>query len=451
MKAKLDMTQGVGWRHVLIFSLPIMLGNLLQQLYNTVDGIVVGKYVSEAALGAVGNCASLTFLFIAIANGLSIGCSIVVSQFFGAKKDEDVRRAASTSLLILTAAGIAGVIFGIFFSKWLLGTLLGIKDAEVLNEAVTYFTIYSTGLLFQFLYNVVAALLRALGDSKATLYFLFVSTVINLGLDLLFVIVFSWGVAGVAIATVIAQFCGTAFSLFYMHRRYPVFRFKPKELRYYPDMGKRCLQMGIPSMLQQSVVAFGSMLMQRLVNHFGQALMAAFTVGNRVENYIFIPIMALNAGMSTFAGQNAGAGRYDRIRDCWKRIELVSFVFSGVIALGIYVFAPEISELFGVKDLGLSMSIEMIRFMSFFTLLFSLYLPTAGLLQGSGDAFYAMLCSMSTLGIRVISAYTMVYIFNVDYRAVWYAVPIGWVCCVIIAWARYFSGAWEKKSLVKKS
>lgn len=450
MKGKLDMTQGVGWRHVLTFSMPIMLGNLLQQLYNTVDGIVVGKYVSEAALGAVGNCASLTFLFIAIAMGLSNGSGIVVSQFFGAKRENDVRRAASTAMVLLSAVGFVCVIFGILCSRWLLGTVMGIEDAEVLREAVTYFKIYSAGLIFQFLYNVAAALLRALGDSKATLYFLFVSTVVNLGLDLLFVIVFGWGVAGVAIATVIAQCISTVFSLVYMYLKYPVFRFKLRELEYYPDMGKKCLQMGIPTMLQQSVVAIGSVFMQRLVNTFGKALMAAFTVGNRVENYIFIPIMALNAGMATFAGQNMGAGRPDRIKECWRRVMVMSLVFSAAIAVLIYSFASPISTLFGVTGKGLSMSIEMIRFMSFFVLLFSLYLPTAGLLQGSGDALFSMLCSMSTLGVRVISAYAMVYLFGVDYHAVWYAVPIGWICCVVLAWWRYFSGAWEKKSLVKK-
>lgn len=451
MKGKLDMTQGIGWRHVLMFSLPIMLGNLLQQLYNTVDGIVVGKYVSEAALGAVGNCASLTFLFIAIAMGLSNGSGIVVAQFFGAKQENDVRRAASTAILLLGGVGIAGVAFGLAGSRWLLGTVLGITDKEVLAEAVTYFRIYSAGLLFQFLYNVVAALLRALGDSKATLYFLIISTVINLGLDLLFVLSFGWGVAGVAAATVIAQCISTAFSLLYMNRRYPVFRFKLKELKYHGDMGKKCLQMGIPSMLQQSVVAVGSMFMQRLVNTFGKALMAAFTVGNRVENYIFIPIMALNAGMSTFAGQNMGAGKPQRVKECWKRVMVMSLAFSAFIAVLIYSFASPISTLFGVTGKSLTMSVEMIRFMSFFVLLFSLYLPTGGLLQGAGDAFFAMLCSMSTLGIRVISAYTMVYAFGVDYRAVWYAVPIGWVCCVVLSWARYFSGAWEKKSLVRKA
>ena len=451
MKGKLDMTQGIGWRHVLIFSLPIMLGNLLQQLYNTVDGIVVGKYVSEVALGAVGNCASLTFLFIAISMGLSNGSGIVVAQFFGAKREAEVRRAASTAIVLLCTVGLFCVIFGIFCSKWLLGGIMGIDDAEVLREAVTYFQIYSAGLIFQFLYNVAAALLRALGDSKATLYFLLVSTIVNLGLDLLFVIVFSWGVAGVAIATVIAQAASTAFSLIYMNRRYPVFRFKLKELKYDGEMGIKCLRMGIPTMLQQSVVAIGGVFMQRLVNTFGKALMAAFTVGNRVENYIFIPIMALNVGMSTFSGQNMGAGRPHRIRECWKRVELMSLVFSACIAVLIFSFASPISRLFGVSGESLKMSMEMIRFMSFFVLLFSLYLPTAGLLQGAGDAFFSMLCSMSTLGIRVIAAYTMVYAFGVDYRAVWYAVPIGWVCCVALAWSRYFSGAWEKKSLVKKA
>jgi len=449
VQAKLDMTQGVGWRHVLSFSVPIMLGNLLQQLYNTVDGIVVGQCVSEEALAAVGNCASLTFLFIAVAVGLSNGCGVVVAQYFGAKREEDVRKAAATALVLLGAVGLFGLVFGMTASRWLLGSVMGIKDEAVLDAAVLYFVIYSGGLVFQFLYNAIAAILRALGDSRATLYFLFVATIINLLLDVLFVVVFHWGVAGAAIATIMAQLCGTGFSIIYMRRKYSIFRFRLSELRIDMEMGRSCLRMGVPSMLQQSVVAIGGMFMQRLVNHFGKALMAAFTVGNRVENYIFIPIMALNAGMSTFAGQNMGAGKPERVRECWKRVELMSLCFSALIAVLIYAFASQISVLFGVKGRSLGMSIEMIRFMSFFVLLFSLYLPTVGLLQGSGDAFFSMFCSMSTLGIRVISAYAMVYLFNVGYQAVWYAVPMGWVCCVALAWGRYFSGAWEKKSLIK--
>lgn len=449
MSGKLDMTQGVGWKHVVRFSLPMMLGNLLQQLYNTVDGIIVGQFVSEEALGAVGNCASLTFVFIAIAVGLSAGSATVVAQYFGAGKHGDMRRAASSAIILLGSVGLASAIFGSLASPWLMGTVLGIKSQSVLQDAVAYFSIYSCGLIFQFLYNAVASVLRAVGDSKATLYFLLVATILNLGLDLLFIVRFGWGVAGAALATIIAQFSSTLFSFVYMFRKYPLFCFKPKELQFHADMAKVCLRLGIPAMLQQSVVALGGLFMQRLVNYFGESLMAAFTVGNRVENYMFIPIMALNAGMMTFSGQNTGAGRPDRIRSCWTRIVLISLCLTLGIASLVYIFASDISTLFGVKGVSLNMSIEMIRFLSFFFCLFSVYLPTAGLLQGAGDAFFTMLTSLSTLGVRVVAAYTMVFAFGVDYQAVWYAVPMGWVCCVVLAWGRYFSGAWEKKSLIK--
>lgn len=449
MSGKLDMTQGVGWKHVVRFSLPMMLGNLLQQLYNTVDGIIVGQFVSEEALGAVGNCASLTFVFIAIAVGLSAGSATVVAQYFGAGKHGDMRRAASSAIILLGSVGLASAIFGSLASPWLMGTVLGIKSQSVLQDAVAYFSIYSCGLIFQFLYNAVASVLRAVGDSKATLYFLLVATILNLGLDLLFIVRFGWGVAGAALATIIAQFSSTLFSFVYMFRKYPLFCFKPKELQFHADMAKVCLRLGIPAMLQQSVVALGGLFMQRLVNYFGESLMAAFTVGNRVENYMFIPIMALNAGMMTFSGQNTGAGRPDRIRSCWTRIVLISLCLTLGIASLVYIFASDISALFGVKGVSLNMSIEMIRFLSFFFCLFSVYLPTAGLLQGAGDAFFTMLTSLSTLGVRVVAAYTMVFAFGVDYQAVWYAVPMGWVCCVVLAWGRYFSGAWEKKSLIK--
>lgn len=449
MSGKLDMTQGVGWKHVVRFSLPMMLGNLLQQLYNTVDGIIVGQFVSEEALGAVGNCASLTFVFIAIAVGLSAGSATVVAQYFGAGKHGDMRRAASSAIILLGSVGLASAIFGSLASPWLMGTVLGIKSQSVLQDAVAYFSIYSCGLIFQFLYNAVASVLRAVGDSKATLYFLLVATILNLGLDLLFIVRFGWGVAGAALATIIAQFSSTLFSFVYMFRKYPLFCFKLKELQFHADMAKVCLRLGIPAMLQQSVVALGGLFMQRLVNYFGESLMAAFTVGNRVENYMFIPIMALNAGMMTFSGQNTGAGRPDRIRSCWTRIVLISLCLTLGIASLVYIFASDISALFGVKGVSLNMSIEMIRFLSFFFCLFSVYLPTAGLLQGAGDAFFTMLTSLSTLGVRVVAAYTMVFAFGVDYQAVWYAVPMGWVCCVVLAWGRYFSGAWEKKSLIK--
>lgn len=451
MAAGLDMTQGTGWKQVVSFSLPLMLGNLLQQLYNTVDGIVVGKFVSNAALAAVGNCASLTFVFLAVSFGLANGVSIVISQLFGARRTEDMRSAASTALILLAVTGVAAALIGMALSRAFLHGLMDTPDGEVLNLSMSYFTIYAGGLVFQFAYNAVAAVLRAVGDSKATLYFLCVTAVLNAILDLVFVIVFHWGVAGTAIATVLAQAICTVFSYVYMTRHYPVFRYKRGEFVFRRDKCALCLKLGIPTMLQQSVVAFGGVFMQRLVNHFDPTFMSAFTVGNRVENYIFVPIMALNNGMATFTGQNMGAGRPDRVRECWKRIVLLSFGITLCIAALTYVIAAPIAELFGIKEKSLQMAVEMIRFMSFFFCLFSVYLPTVGLLQGAGDAFYSMLCSFSTLGARVISAYLMVFAFGVGYQAVWYAVPIGWVLCVIMSWGRYFAGTWEKKAIIRNS
>ncbi len=448
MGAGLDMTQGTGWKHVARFSLPLMLGNLLQQLYNTVDGIVVGRYVSNAALAAVGNCASLTMVFLAISFGLANGVGIVISQLYGARRTDEQRAAASTALILLVGVGVAAAVVGMALARVFLHGLMKIPDGEVLELAVSYFVIYSGGLVFQFAYNAVAAVLRAVGDSKATLYFLCVTAVLNAVLDLVFVLAFRWGVAGTAIATVLAQAICTVFSWAYMTRHYPVFRYKRGQFVFDRDKCGMCLKMGIPTMLQQSVVAFGGVFMQRLVNYFGENLMSAFTVGNRVENYIFVPILALNSGMATFTGQNMGAGKPRRVKECWKNIELLSLGITLCVATLSYTFAAPIAELFGIGGESLDMAVGMIRFMSFFFCLFSVYLPTSGLLQGAGDAFFAMLCSFSTLGARVVSAYLMVFAFGVGYEAVWYAVPIGWVLCVALSWGRYFSGVWQKKSII---
>jgi putative MATE family efflux protein len=410
---------------------------------------VVGQFVSDAALAAVGNCASLTFVFLAISFGLANGTGIAISQLFGAKRTDEMRRCASTALILLISVGAAVSVIGALLSPWLLRVLMKVPEGEVLKLGISYFTIYAGGLIFQFAYNAVAAVLRAVGDSKATLYFLCVTAVLNAILDLTFVIVFHWGVAGTAVATVLAQAICTVFSVIYMYRHYAVFRYKRGEFVFDREKGAVCLKLGIPTMLQQSVVAFGGVFMQRLVNYFSQDLMAAFTVGNRVENYIFVPIMALNNGMSTFTGQNLGARKPERVRECWKRIELLSLAITLFVAALAYIFAPPIARLFGIGGVSLGMAVEMIRFMSFFFCMFSLYLPTMGLLQGAGDALYSMLCSFSTLGARVASAYIMVFAFGVGYQAVWYAVPVGWTLCIIMGAARYFSGVWEKKSIVK--
>lgn len=448
------MTSGKEWKHIVLFSLPIMIGNFLQQLYNTVDGIVVGNYVSSNALAAVGSCATLSMIFISAAIGLSSGGGVMIAQYYGAKKYDDMRESCSTTLVLMSIIGITFSILGVLFARPLCAGLLGIKNDEILDMATTYFAIYSAGLIFAFFYNTIASILRAIGDSKATLYFLLISAVINVALDLLFVIVFKWDVAGVAIATVLSQVVSMIVSLIYMFKKYPIFRFKLKEFRLYKDKAKTCLRLGIPTTFQQMVVSVGSLMIQRLVNSFEPSLpgiMSAFTVGMRVENYIFVPIFALNIGMVTFTGQNMGAGKIDRITRGWRRIALISVGTVAVLSVAVYLLAAPLASLFGVDGATLDMAVEYTRFLAKFLVIFALYMSATGVLSGAGDVVFTTIGSLTSLIIRVVLAYAIVHLFDGGYAWAWQTIPIGWTCSAIVIMSRYFSGGWKKKGIVKEA
>ncbi|HHU22722.1 MAG TPA: MATE family efflux transporter [Clostridiales bacterium] len=445
-----DMTVGREWKLILLFSLPVMIGNLLQQLYNTVDGIVVGNYVSESALAAVGSSGTLAMVFIAVAIGLGNGAGIMISQLYGAKRMDELKNAVSTSLILLVSIGAILSVLGFVFTGWLLNSLLRIKNSEILQMAIDYFSIYALGIVLQFAYNTIASILRAVGDSKATLIFLGISGVANLLLDLVFVIQFKWGVAGAAIATVISQAASTVVSAIYMFKRYPMFRFKRGEFVFDPDKCKLCLRLGIPTTLQHCVLSFGNVLMQRLVNSFGQATMAAFTVGTRIENYATIPVLGFNIGASNFTGQNMGAGNIGRIKKGWRGAVTMSFCVCVVITTLTYTLAAPLASLFGVEGETLTQSVEFIRFLSFFYLVFSFYIVTSGVLQGAGDVLFTSLCTATSLFVRVTCSYTMAYVFDVGYSSVWKAVPVGWTICIMMVFIRFFGGKWQTKGIVKR-
>ena len=445
---KRDMTVGPEWKHILLFSLPIMAGNLLQQLYNTVDGIVVGNFVSQNALAAIGSSGTLAFLFLAFAIGFGNGAGIMIAQFFGARQFNELKSAVSTSLILLVGMGALLSLLGCLGARLLLHGLMNVAEEEVLELAVRYFSIYALGLILQFTYNAVAAILRAVGDSQATLYFLLVSSFLNLGLDLLFVIVFHWGVAGAAIATVLSQLGSAAVSVVYMFKKYAIFRFGKGEFVFQRDKCRLCLRLGIPSTIQQSIVSFGNIFIQRLVNSFGAAAMAAYTVGVRLESYLFVPAVGLSVGVSTFTAQNTGAGRYDRVRRGSRASVVIVLIIAFTLELLSYTFAAPLSNLFGVTGEALSLSISYIRFLAFFFWMFAVYICYSGLFQGAGDVVFAMLGSLLSLAVRVIAAYLMVYGFGRDFSAVWISMPVGWVFCLTMALWRYLSGGWKDKGVV---
>ena len=292
--------------HIIKFAFPVLMGLLLQQLYNTVDTIVVGNFTGEAALSAVGTTASFVFLMLAVATGFSAGNGVIVAQFFGAKNEKAVRENAATGILFLLVLGIIIGILGAFIARPALKYLISVPES-FLDLAVEYFVVYSLGLVFQYGYNIFSAILRAVGDSAATLYFLLIAAVLNIILDVVFVANFGWGVIGAAVATDISQAVSFVAAYIYMRKRYEIFRFNLNEYVWNNEHIKNTVRIGLPISLQLIVVSVGFTLIQRVVNGFGQAMTASFTVGQRVEMYLNLPGHTFQTTLATYTGQNIGA------------------------------------------------------------------------------------------------------------------------------------------------
>ena len=446
-----DMTVGPVWKSILLFALPIMLGQLLQQLYSTVDGIVVGNYISSGALAAVGSCGTVTFIFIAFCGGMANGSGVVISQFFGAGRKEEMRSTAANILLLLVGLAVVMTVVGTVFADFITATVLGIRVPEIQQQAASYLRIYSVGLLFTFIYNAVAAILRGVGDSKAVLYFLLVSTVMNTVLDIVFVSALGMGVAGAAWATVISQVACTVVSIFYMFKNYPDFRFTSvKELRYDREKMRLCLKLGIPTTLQQLIVSCGHLVLQRLVNSFGEVTMAATTVGSRFEHYCAIPTMGVMQGMTSFTGQNVGVGKLDRVKKGLKVSIIMNVGSIVVISAVLYVLAPQLGKLFGVRDEALDQTVQYMHWLSAAYPIFAFYVPMNGLYQGSGDPLAAAVVSLVALAGRVSTAYIMAYVFDGGYSSCWKTYIIGWALALVVAVIYYYKGNWRKKAIVTR-
>lgn len=443
------MTQGSEWRHILKFALPLMAGNALQQLYNTVDGIIVGNFVGDTALAAVGACAPLTMLFVALAIGMSNGSAIVAGQYYGAGKHGELRRTVSSSIILLVALGVVLSVVGVIVTRPMLTHVMSVGELYI-EYAVDYFSIYAIGLVFQFAYNIFAAVLRALGDSRATLYFLVISSIANTVLDLLFVVVFRWEVAGAAIATVISQALSAVCAAVYMVRRHEVLRYAKGEFRFHKASVALTMKIAVPNTMTQAVVSCGNLALQRIINEYGQiytGLMAGTTAGMRLESFILIPIFSFNAALSAFSSQNVGAGRMDRVKRGRKAGLFMGLIICVVVAVVAIVFRRPLVSLFGVSEQGLAYGMRYLSILCPSLLLFCLHMTTSGIMQGAGDVKFGAFITLSSFVFRLIVAYIMAYATPLEYLAVWISTPMGWLYTLILSWSRYYSGAWTKKGI----
>lgn len=442
-----DLTRGTPWRLIVQFALPIMAGNLLQQLYNTADTIIVGNFNGQQALSAVGACASLTALFTALAIGFSIGAGVLISQYFGASREQELRQYAATAIVLMLAMGLLMSLIGVCSAGFLLARALGTPEA-LLPLTLLYFRIYAAGLVFQFGYNIAAALLRALGDSKATLYFLLVSSVLNVVLDLVFVAGLGMGVAGAAIATVISQIASCGIGFAYMHRRYALLRFSLRELRMDLKTAGRILQVGAPMAIQQSIVSCGFLFLQRLVNYYGESMIASYTVASRMENILMIPIIGIQNTMATFAGQNMGARRPDRVSKGLGQGVLVSLGMTLILCLAQIAGIPLIIRAFQL-DAGAAAICRLHLFSSAVAIpIFAVYFPANGMCQGVGEGFHATFYALLALGLRVVFAYALHKTSLFGYTAIWWSQAMSWTITLVVCYVHFFRGKWKDKSLI---
>ena len=418
------MTEGTPWKHILTFALPVLAGSLLQQLYNTADAIIVGRFAGEDALSAVGTTGSFAFFFLAVAIGFSSGNGVVVAQNYGAEDNEGVRRNASVGILFLMALGLA---------------------SAVLGAALSYPAFkYLVGLIFQFGYNIFSAILRAVGDSAATLYFLLISSLTNIGLDILLVKVIPWGVAGAAIATVISQALSFVAAYIYMRVRYPLFRFSFSDYKWDSHLVKKTCVVGFPISLQLMVVSFGMTFIQRAVNGFGKVMTASFTVGQRIEMYLNLPCTAFQTTMATYTGQNVGAGKLDRIRTGLRQTLVISFLMTLVISACVWIFAPQIIELFKLSDEAAVYCLAHLKAVALINIVLSVYIPVFGVFQGTNHSLFPMIVACCALGTRVVMVYLLRYSPFLGHTIIWWNGIFGFGMGFIITWSFYLSGRWKR-------
>ena len=440
-----NMTTGAPWKLILKFSLPMLLGNLLQQGYNIVDSIVVGKFVGTTALAAVGTAFPVIFLLISLFIGLGIGSTIIISQYFGADNREYVKKTVDTIYITMFAIAIPLSVVGIFLSEPLL--LLMNTPADVLPQATTYMQIVFAGTIASFGYNINSGILQGLGDSKSPLIYLAIATVTNIALDLLFVAVFGWGVAGVAWATIIAQFVAFLFGIWHINHKQDYIHISMHGLQPNRRLLMDSIRLGLPAGLQNMSFSIGTMVMQGLINSYGSAFMAGFNGANKIDAIAFMPMMTFSSAITTYVGQNIGAGRIDRVKLGLRWTLILSSIVCVIICPLILVFADPLMRMFDSNPAVIQAGMGYLFRVAPFYLLLSILFIYNGALRGAGEAAIPLISAIVSLWFaRVPLAYLLA---TTGRDNMFYSFFLGWIvgCAIVIPY--YYSGRWKKKSLVR--
>jgi len=440
-----DLTSGKEGKLILRFALPMLLGNVFHQLYNIVDSVIVGNYIGKEALAAVGASFPVIFVFFSLVLGITSGSTVVISQYFGAGENDKVKRTIDTLFIFLFFASIAVSILGIIFSREIF--LLLRLPQEVIPMAEQYLKIFFGGVIAFFGFMGISASLRGLGDSMTPLYFLIISTVFNIGFDLLFVLVFEWGIAGVAYASIVAQ--GGAFltAVIYLNRTHQIVRLSLFNLKFDRSLFRKSLRIGLPTGVQQTVIAAGMMALVWIVNDFGTNVIAAYSVAARINSLATLPAMNFASALATFVGQNLGAKREYRVRTGFIATLKMSSLVSITVTMVVLVFGDFIMSLFTNDPQVIEIGREYLTIVGSFYLLFSAMFSTSGVLRGAGATLVPMITTIFSLWVfRIPGAYLLSQRYGEI--GIWWAIPIGWFMGLVMSYAYYLTGRWKNKVVV---
>ncbi|MDO5813582.1 MAG: MATE family efflux transporter [Bacillota bacterium] len=425
-----DLTKGSITKSIILFSIPLLIGNLFQQLYNTVDSYVVGNYVNQYALAAVGASTPIINILIGFFMGISTGAGVVIAQYYGAKDRINLKKAINNSLILTIIMGIILTAIGLSFTNGLLH-LIGVPQ-KVFKLSSKYLSIYFSGILFTLIYNMSAGILRAVGDSKRPLLFLMFSSVINIILDFLFVKELKMGVSGVAIATLISQFISAILVVYVLLRTKEVYQVKLKDIRFDQIIMKKIIQIGLPAGLQQGIIPLSNVIVQSYINPYGAFVIAGYSIGVRIDGFVLLPLQAFNMAITTYVGQNMGAKKYERVKKgaylTWLIATIIILVFIGLM----YMFGISFIGLFNQdKEVIQAGWIMMSTFLPFYPLMVINQVVT-GVLRGKGDSKGAMYITLLNFVIlRQGYLYFITKLTN-SLRSVFFAWPFTWISCVIM-------------------
>ena len=442
-----DMTTGNITRHIISFALPLLIGNIFQQLYNTVDTWVVGKFVSNEAYAAVGTVGPIVNMLIGFFMGLSSGAGVVISQYYGAKRFAEVEKTVHTAIAMTLILGIAFTGLGLFMTPYML-TLMKTPE-NVLPESTAYLTIYFSGIVGLMLYNIGAGILRAVGDSKRPFYYLVVCAVMNTVLDLVFVIQFKMGVRGVALATILSQATSAILVMITLLRTDECIRLRLKKLRLHWEMLKKIFRVGIPAAIQMAITAFSNIFVQSYINFFGDNCMSGWTTYAKVDQLLFLPMQSIALASTTFVGQNLGCNQVERAREGVRKALIISLISTVVLMVPVLIFSPEIVAFFNSKSEVVQYGSMLLRWMTPFYVLCCFNQIYSGALRGAGNSKAPMIFMLASfVAFRQIYLFAMSNIWN-EIIPIAMSYPAGWLLCSILTGVYYHKVRLGKSRLVE--